>query len=523
MFLEGKKINAEYRNKVRKYIRETFYNDKKAGKISLTDFRDNVHSYLQKTFYNNSESVFTVDKKTISLGIKNQNNNMKKLLESIAGYGGDYLESLKYKRVFPSAEDLELLNSLDSSLQDEPITPEGVLSLLNDVGSKTAVANAGGRYFGFVIGSSLPAALGANWLAGVWDQNAGLEVTSPLAAQVEDICSKWLVDLLPVAKESVAGFVTGVTTANFTALAAARHSILKKLEWDVQAKGLFGAPEIKVVIGEEAHGSLLKALSLVGFGNERVIKVPVDNQGRMSADALPEMDERTILCLQAGNVNTGAFDPIAEIIPLAKSKGAWVHIDGAFGLWAAVSPNRRYLTEGCELADSWATDAHKWLNVPYDSGIVIVKVPDNLRAAMSMGGAYLDQSGNRIPYQYTPELSRRARGIEIWAALKSLGRKGAGDLIERTCVYADRFAKELSKAGYKILNDVVINQVLVSFGDAERTNRIISEIQKDGTLWCGGTVWQDQTAMRISVSSWTTTEEDVDKSIETIIRIAKKH
>jgi len=448
---------------------------------------------------------------------------MEKLLEQVANYGSDYLSSLKERRVAPSVNDLELLKKLDTPLQDKPVDEEEVIKQLNEVGSRTAVANAGGRYFGFVIGGSLPSALAANWLAGAWDQNAGLAIASPLASYVEDVCSKWLVSLLPVAKKSVAGFVTGVTTANFSAIAAARHAILKKHGWDVEANGLFGAPEIKVVVGEEVHGSLLKALSMIGFGRERVIKVPVDNQGRMRADALPEIDERTILCLQAGNVNTGSFDPAKEIIPLAKEKGAWVHVDGAFGLWAGASPKYKYLTEGCELADSWATDAHKWLNVPYDSGIVLVKDADNLRAAMSMGGAYLDQSGDRIPYQFTPELSRKARGIEIWAALRSLGRNGVAELIERTCKHAKRFAEGLNNAGFKILNDVVINQVLVSFGDPETTNKIISEIQKDGTCWCGGTVWKGKTAMRISVSCWATNDDDVERSLEAMIRIVKQN
>jgi glutamate/tyrosine decarboxylase-like PLP-dependent enzyme len=448
---------------------------------------------------------------------------MKKLLEQVASYSDEYLSSLKERRVGPSDGDLKLLENLNLPLQDEPMEPEKVIKLLNDTASRTTIASAGGRYFGFVIGGSLPAALAANWLAGTWDQNAGLAIASPFAAYVEEICLQWLVELLPVAKGSGAGFVTAVTTANFTAMMAARHSILDKQGWDVQAKGLFAAPPIKVIVGEEVHGSMLKALSMAGLGRERVTKVPVDDQGRMRPDALPEMDEKTILCLQAGNVNTGSFDPAKEIIPVGKEKGAWVHIDGAFGLWAAVSPKYKYLTEGCEMADSWATDGHKWLNVPYDSGIVFVKNPDDLRTAMSMQGAYLDQSGNRIPYQYTPELSRRARGIEIWAALKSLGRIGVADLVERTCKHAKRFAEGLSDVGYQILNDVVINQVLVSFGDAETTNKIISEIQQDGTCWCGGTVWQGKTAMRISVSSWATTNEDVEKSLEAMIRIAKKY
>jgi glutamate/tyrosine decarboxylase-like PLP-dependent enzyme len=448
---------------------------------------------------------------------------MKKFLEQVASYSVEYLSSLKERRVGPSEEDLKLLSKLDLPLQDESIDAGEVIELLNEVGSRTTVASNGGRYFGFVIGGSLPVSLAANWLAGAWDQNAGLFVATPISAYIEDICTKWLIELLPVAKESAAGFVTGVTTANFTAIAAARHAILQSQGWNVETQGLFGAPEIKVIVGEEVHGSMTKALSLAGLGNERVIKVPVDNQGRMKADSLPEMDEKTILCLQAGNVNTGSFDPVKVIVPVAKEKGAWVHIDGAFGLWAAVSSKYKYLTEGCELADSWATDGHKWLNVPYDSGIVFVKNPDDLRGAMSMQGAYLDQTGARIPYQYTPELSRKARGIEIWAALRSLGRKGVAELIERTCRHAKRFAEGLSKAGYQILNDVVINQVLVSFGDAETTNKIISEIQKDGTCWCGGTVWQGKTAMRISVSSWATTDEDVEKSLEAIIRIARKY
>ena len=448
---------------------------------------------------------------------------MKKFLEQVASYSVEYLSSLKERRVGPSEEDLKLLSKLDLPLQDESIDAGEVIELLNEVGSRTTVASNGGRYFGFVIGGSLPVSLAANWLAGAWDQNAGLFVATPISAYIEDICTKWLIELLPVAKESAAGFVTGVTTANFTAIAAARHAILQSQGWNVETQGLFGAPEIKVIVGEEVHGSMTKALSLAGLGNERVIKVPVDNQGRMKADSLPEMDEKTILCLQAGNVNTGSFDPVKEIVPVAKEKGAWVHIDGAFGLWASVSSKYKYLAEGCELADSWATDGHKWLNVPYDSGIVFVKNPDDLRGAMSMQGAYLDQTGARIPYQYTPELSRKARGIEIWAALRSLGRKGVAELIERTCRHAKRFAEGLRSAGYQILNDVVINQVLVSFGDAETTNKIISEIQRDGTCWCGGTVWQGKTAMRISVSSWATTDEDVEKSLEAIIRIARKY
>ena len=451
-----------------------------------------------------------------------QHNRRRNLLQQTTEYGVKFLDSLESRRVSPIQNELNELEKLNIPLQEESIDPESVIKLLNEIGAKTTIANAGGRYFGFIIGGSHPVSLAANWLAGSWDQNSGLIVTSPLNAKIEEITSDWLKEILPVAKDSVAGFVTGDTVANFCGLAAARHSILKKQGWNVEANGLFGAPPIKVVIGEQAHGSLLKTLSLVGFGSERVTKVPVDDQGRMLADKLPEdIDERTIVCIQSGSVNTGSFDPADKIIPECKKKGVWIHVDGAFGLWAGASPKKSYLTKGIELADSWATDAHKWLNVPYDSGIVFVRNPDDLRSAMSMEAAYLDQSGARIPYHYTPELSKKARAIEIWATLRSLGKKGIADLIERTCSHAEKFADGLRRAGYKILNDVVVNQVLVSFGDSDKTDKIISEIQKDGTCWVGGTKWNGESAMRISVSSWATTEEDVEKSLKAMIRIAK--
>ncbi len=460
---------------------------------------------------------------------KYQNENLhpekrRKLLEEAAESSIKYLDSLDSRRVSPDQNDLLKLEEFNPEFQDDPIDAESVIKSLSEVGSRTTVANSGGRYFGFVIGGSHPVSVAANWLAGAWDQNAGLGVTSPLNARIEEITSNWLKEILPVSKDSVAGFVTGVTVANFCGLAAARHSVLIRQGWDVQAKGLFGAPQIKVIIGEHAHGSLLKALSLVGFGSKRVTIVPTDEEGRMISSKLPEdIDEKTIVCIQSGSVNTGSFDPAAEIIPIAKNQGAWVHVDGAFGLWAGASPKKSYLTEGVELADSWATDAHKWLNVPYDSGIVFVKNADDLRSAMSMEAAYLDQSGSRIPYHFTPELSRKARAFEIWATLHSLGKKGVADLIDRTCSHAQKFADGLSKAGYKILNEVVLNQVLVSFGSSEATDKIISEIQKDGTCWVGGTKWNGESAMRISVSSWATTDADVERSLDAMIRIAKNY
>ncbi|GAC1447134.1 MAG: aminotransferase class V-fold PLP-dependent enzyme [Ktedonobacterales bacterium] len=373
-----------------------------------------------------------------------------------------------------------------------------------------------------MIGGSLPAALAANWLAGAWDQNAGLVTASPIAARLEEIALGWLVDVLELPRGTGAGFVTGATMANFTGLIAARHALLERAGWDVEAQGLFGAPPITVVVGAEAHPTLLKALAMLGLGHSRVVTVPVDGQGRMRADALPRLSGPALVCLQAGNVNTGAFDPARELCAVAHEAGAWVHVDGAFGLWAAAVPERAHLVAGVADADSWATDAHKWLNTPYDSGLAFVRDPRHLRAALSLSAAYLPQGERREPSQFTPEVSRRARGVEVWAALRALGRSGVADLVERTCRHATRFAEGLRAAGYEILNDVVLNQVLVSFGDAETTRRVIAGIQEDGTCWCGGTVWQGHTAMRISVSSWATTDEDVARSLAAMVRVARE-
>ncbi len=446
---------------------------------------------------------------------------MQHLLDDAARRATAYLDHLGDRPVAPPPEALDRLSRFDEPLPDNPADPAGVLRLLDEVGSPATVASAGGRYFGFVVGGALPAAVAANWLAGAWDQNAGARSLAPSAAKLEEVASGWLLDLLGLPAGAGVGFVTGATMANLSGIAAARHTLLQREGWDVEAQGLFGAPPITVVVGGEVHVSLLKALSLLGLGRERVTRVPVDDQGRMRADALPPLDSRTLLCLQAGNVNTGAFDPAAEIIPAARDAGVgWIHIDGAFGLWAAAAPERTHLMRGYADADSWATDAHKWLNVLYDSGLVICRDPLALRAAMSVSASYLILSDLREPYAHTPEMSRRARGVEVWAALRSLGRSGIADLVERCCRHAARFAEGLERAGYTILNDVVLNQVLVSFGDAETTNRVIAGVQKDGTCWCGGTSWQGHTAMRISVSSWATTEDDVERSLDAMLQIA---
>jgi glutamate/tyrosine decarboxylase-like PLP-dependent enzyme len=431
-----------------------------------------------------------------------------------------YLEAVGGRPVAPPPSAVADLKQFDEPLPEAPDDTLRVLDLLDRIGSPATVANAGGRFFGFVNGGALPVSVAATWLASSWDQNAALRVMSPVAAALEDIALGWVRDALGLPSECGGSVVTGASTANFTGLAAARHALLERCGWDVENDGLFGAPPLTVVVGDEVHASLVKALGLVGLGRKRVTRVPVDSQGRMRVDSLPTLNERTIVCLQAGNVNTGAFDPAPEICRRAREAGAWVHVDGAFGLWAAASPRYRHLTEGFDLADSWATDGHKWPNVGYDCGIAIVRNAAALRAAMSVSAAYLVQGELREPSNYTPEMSRRARGVELWATLRSLGRRGLANLIERTCAHARRFAEGLRDAGYEILNEVVINQVLVSFGEPDVTRDVIAKIQADGICWCGGTGWHGRPAMRISVSSWATTEEDVELSLGAIRRIA---
>ena len=446
---------------------------------------------------------------------------MSDLLDDASGRARRYLAALDSRAVAPSPEALAALARFDGPLPERASSPDRVLAELDELGSPATVASAGRRYFGFVTGGSLPVTVAASWLASAWDQNAGLVACSPIGAKLEQVALDWLKDLFHLPRDSGGGLVTSATAANFSALAAARHALLARAGWDVEAQGLFGAPPITVVVGEEVHASVQKALSMVGLGRERVARVPCDAQGRMLREKMPPITERTIVCLQAGNVNTGAFDPVAEICEHVRSRGAWVHVDGAFGLWAAAAPARAHLARGIENADSWATDAHKWLNVPYDSGLVLTRHADSLRAALSVGAAYLAQGEARIPYQYTPDFSRRARGVEVWAALRQLGRAGLEDLIERTCRLAEAFAAGLSRKGFAVLNDVVLNQVLVSFGSPERTREVIARVQSEGTCWCGGTIWQGHTAMRISVSSWATTAADVDRSLAAIVRAAE--
>lgn len=446
---------------------------------------------------------------------------MDPLFDDAARRASRYLESLSDRSVAPDTEAVARLTAFSHPLQNDPVDPMQVLRELDEIGSPATIASAGPRFFGFVIGGSLPSALAANWLAGAWDQNSALYNVTPATAAIEDAALHWLLDILRLPGDCAGAFVSGTSVAHLTALAAARHALFKRSGWDVEADGLCGAPPLDIIASEEAHPTLLKAIGILGIGRSRVKMIPTDGNGAMRVAALPQLGTRTLICAQAGNVNTGAIDPLRDICAHARSVGAWVHVDGAFGLWAAASPSLAQLVDGVDCADSWATDCHKWLNVPYDSGVAFVRDSDALRAAMFITADYLPTaSEHRNPADFTPELSRRARGVEVWAALRTLGKSGIADLIERTCRHARRFARALSSSGVEVLNEVVLNQVLVSFGSPELTRLIVSDIQAEGTCWCGATVWRGKTAMRISVSSWATTDLDVEMSIEAILRIA---
>jgi glutamate/tyrosine decarboxylase-like PLP-dependent enzyme len=453
--------------------------------------------------------------------------NISNLLAGVQQHAARWFESLDTRPVRATASGDELRRVLGGPLPDAGTAPEIVTEILSDAATKGTTACAGPRFFGFVVGGTLPAALAADCLVSSWDQNAGIFVLSPLAAVIEEITGAWLLALAGLPPTMSFGFVTGGHMANFTGLAAARHRVLRNAGWDVEADGLFGAPPIDVMVSEEAHYTISTALRLLGLGAHRARRIPTDGQGRMRADdlaaALRGREGPCIVCAQAGNVNTGAFDPLAEIADAAKSRGAWLHVDGAFGLWAAASPGRTALVRGVELADSVAADAHKWLNVPYDCGLSFCADEPAHRGAMSLAAAYIVATGSeRDPHEFVPEESRRARGVPVYAALRSLGRQGFAELVERNCRQARRFAEALRAAGYEILNEVLLNQVLVSFGTPEQTQRTITGIQEDGTCWCAGTVWKGRTAMRISICNWSTTDGDVERSIEAILQAADK-
>lgn len=453
--------------------------------------------------------------------------NLPNLLAAAHQHALAWLDSLDKRPVRAAASADELRRQLGGPVPDESIAPDTVLDLLARAGGQGVVASPGPRYFGFVVGGSQPAALAADWLVSAWDQNSGIYALSPFVSVIEQISGSWLRELVGLPSSMSFGFVTGGHMANFTGLAAARHRALRNAGWDVEADGLFGAPPIDVLVGEEAHYTISLALRLLGLGANRLRRIPTDSQGRMRARelaaALRSANGPCIVCAQAGNVNTGAFDPLAEIAGLAKERGAWLHVDGAFGLWAAGSPGLASLVRGIDSADSIATDAHKWLNVPYDCGVVFCADEVAHRSAMSLAAAYiLSSQQERDPHEFVPEESRRARAVPVYAALRAMGRRGLAELVERNCRQARRFAQALREAGFEVLNEVELNQVLVSFGTPEQTLRTIAAIQEDGTCWCGGTVWKGRTAMRISVANWSTTDQDIEISIAAMVRAARE-
>ena len=446
-----------------------------------------------------------------------QQNVDKRLYEQATSYAFDYLNTVDTRAVAPSADALAQLATFDEPVPAQPSNGADVLAMLHRIGSPATSAQMGGRYFGFVNGGSIPTALAARWLADMWDQNAALNVMSPIAAKLEQVAEGWLADLLGLPEGTAAGFVSGTSTATMCGLLAGRNALLKQQDWDVIEQGLFGAPPIRVVTSGQAHGTVRKALAMIGIGRNQIESVPPDAQGRLDITQLPELDNNTLVILQAGNVNSGAFDPFAAVCAKAQAAGAWVHIDGAFGLWAAASQQTAHLTQGIELADSWSVDGHKTLNAPYDSGVVLCKDRAALVSALQADGSYIHFSDNRDGMHYTPEMSRRARGVELWALMKSLGRAGIDSLMARLCDHATLFATELEKHGFRILNDVVFNQVMVACDTPEQTVALMQQIQRDGICWCGGSQWQGEPIIRISVCSWVTTAADIHRSVQAFV------
>ena len=446
--------------------------------------------------------------------------DVRELLRRTAEIAADYVESLDERPVFPDVTPEQLREALGGPLPDEPLDPAQVVVELAEHAGPGVVATGSGRYFGFVIGGGLPAALAADWLTSAWDQNAGLYAAGPSASIVEQVTRDWLLELLGLPGEASIGFVTGTQVAHVTGLAAARWHVLDDAGWDVGREGLAGGPRVRILVGEKRHVTVDRALRLLGLGTPET--VAADDQGRMRVDALADALEGasgpTIVCAQAGEVNTGAFDPLPEIAAACRDARAWLHVDGAFGIWAAVSPRFRHLVAGVELADSWTTDAHKWLNVPYDSGIVMCAHPESHRNAMTVSASYLimDEGTRRVrdEMDWVPEFSRRARGFAVYAALRSLGRRGVQDIVERCCDAAARFAGRIAELdGVEVLNEVVLNQVLFRFESDERTDEVLRQVQESGRVWLSGTTWDGRKAIRVSVSNWQTGDEEIDLAV----------
>jgi glutamate/tyrosine decarboxylase-like PLP-dependent enzyme len=434
------------------------------------------------------------------------------LLRSAFDHITSYVSSTNSRRVYPAQDAIDRLADLDTPISDNGVSSIEVLSALMSIGGNAIPTTTGGRFFGFVSGGVLPVGLAARLVADAWDQGSALYSMSPLAAELERVCEAWLLDLFKLPKESTVGFVTGASMANFCAFVAARDTLLERAGWNLAKKGLIGAPRLRVVVNENAHSSVWRGLRLCGFGEEQIEKALTDTNGRILPDKLPHLDDRTLLILQAGDVNTGSFDDFSDLCSRANAVGTWTHVDGAFGLWASASAAYSHLTQGVELADSWATDAHKTLNAPYECGVIICRHASEYRRAMATNAAYAPIGDNRDGMALVPEMSRRARSIEMWAIIKSLGYQGVAELVEQLCARATQMAGLLHQQGYQIINDVVFNQVLVKAGDDPQTQRVLEHIQSSGECWCGGTRWKGQAAIRFSVSSWATTEEDIHRA-----------
>jgi glutamate/tyrosine decarboxylase-like PLP-dependent enzyme len=442
------------------------------------------------------------------------------LLADAAERAGRYLHGLADRPVAPSAEAVRALAELDFPLPAAGLEPSRVLAALDEVGSPATMASAGPRYFGFVTGGALPVAVAASWLLAAWDQNTALSIMSPVATHLDAVAIEWVCQLLGLPAGTSGGFVTGATMANATCLAAGRDAVLTRAGWDAAGAGLVGAPPVQVVVGDEAHAAVIKALGLIGLGRDRAVRLRTDDQGRIALAGLPEIDAPAIVCLQAGNVNSGASDPFGPLIDWAHARGAWVHVDGAFGLWAAACPELAGEVAGVAAADSWATDAHKWLNTTYDCGIAMVRDGEALRATMRADASYLPADGARNPMQFTPGSSQRARGAEVWAVLAALGRDGVSRLVAGHVALARQFASGLAAGGLEILNEVRLNQVVAACADARATQEMIAALQREGTCWCGPTTWRGRQAMRISISNWATTRADVDRSVAAVLAAA---
>ncbi len=437
----------------------------------------------------------------------------KKIFDQARSYAYDYADQVSEMDVFPSDQNIENLKAFDEPLNQAPADAIQVIDMLNKWGGPATTAQTGGRYFGFVNGGAIPVSIATKWLSDFWDQNGGLYLTSPINSKLEDICERWLKDIFSLPEQTVAGFVSGTSMANLSALSAARYRLLKNQGWDVNVQGLNGAPKLRIIAHRQVHSSVKKTLVLLGYGSGNIEWLDSDEQGRAITSSIPPLDNSCLLLLQAGNVNTGGYDPFQEICPKANEAGAWVHIDGAFGLWAGACKSLQHLTKGIELAQSWAVDGHKTLNTPYDSGIVMCADEEALLTSLQATAAYINYTDHREPLLYGPEMSKRSRAIELWSVMKYLGKSGIDEMVTGLHKHALHLSSELDKNGFTVINDVVFNQVLFKCETPEKTKAVLAYVQKSGICWCGGSTWDDVPVIRISICSWVTISEDILKTV----------